>query len=80
MKKFRQTIDQQVLKAEQKWKALPEKRQRILTKIFFAVYTLVTMAAFVQIWCNAAHSKPIPIGSHISNIPVGIDINKKVPK
>ncbi|MCU7618450.1 hypothetical protein NZ698_14715 [Chryseobacterium sp. PBS4-4] len=80
MKKFRQIIDQQVLNAEQKWKALPEARQRILTKIFFAVYTLFTIAAFVQIWWSAAHSKSIPIGGHISNIPAGVNIDQKATK
>lgn len=80
MKKFRQSIDQQVLNAEQKWKALPEARQRILTKIFFAVYTLLTIAAFVQIWWSAAHCKPIPIGGHISNIPAGVNVNQKATK
>ncbi|MCY0976842.1 hypothetical protein PGH12_06715 [Chryseobacterium wangxinyae] len=80
MKKFRQTIDQQVLNAEQKWKALPEARQRILTEIFFAVYTLLTIAAFVQIWWSAAHNEPIPIGGHISNIPAGVNINQKATK
>lgn len=80
MKKFRQTIDQQILNAEQKWKALPKARQQILTKIFFAFYTLLAIAAFVQIWWSVAHSTPIPIGGHISNIPAGVNINQKTAK
>lgn len=80
MKQFRQTIDQHILNAEQKWKALPEVSQRIMTKILFAVYILLTIAAFVQIWWSAAHNNPIPIGGHISNIPAGIDNNQKAAK
>jgi hypothetical protein len=80
MKQFRQTIDQHILNAEQKWKALPEASQRIMTKILFAVYTLLTIGAFVQIWWSAAHNDPIPIGGHISNIPAGIDNNQKAAK
>lgn len=80
MKKFRKTIDQHVVNAERKWKELPEARQRIMTKIFFAVYTLLTVAAIVQIWWSAANNKPIPIGGHISNIPEGIYINQKAAK
>ena len=80
MKKFRQTIDQQVLNAEQKWEALPEARQRILTKIFFAVYTLLTITAFVQIWWSAGNGTAIPIGGHISNIPAEVNINQKAAK
>lgn len=72
MKKFRQTIDQQILNAEQKWKALPEKRQRLFTKVFMAGYTLLTVCVFVQIWVNGASGNNIPIGGHISNIPTGI--------
>lgn len=80
MQKLRQTIDRYLLNTEQKWKTLPEERQRIMTKILFAVYTLLTIAAFVQIWWSAAHSNPIPIGGHISNIPAGININQKAAK
>lgn len=72
MKKFRKNIDQYILNAEQKWKALPEKRQRLFTKVFLAGYTLLTIVVFVQIWMNGASGKNIPIGGHISNIPTGI--------
>ncbi|MBW8523801.1 hypothetical protein K0U91_01000 [Chryseobacterium chendengshani] len=72
MKKFRKTIAQYILHTEQKWKALPEKRQRLFTKVFLAGYTLLTLCVFVQIWVNGANGKNIPIGGHISNIPTGI--------
>lgn len=72
MKKFRKNIDQYILNAEQKWKALPEKRQRLFTKLFMAGYVLLTVGVFVQIWVSGTNSKSIPIGGHISNIPTGI--------
>lgn len=72
MKKFRKTVDQYIRQAEQKWKALPEKRQRQFTKVFLAAYTLLTVCVFVQIWMNGANGKNIPIGGHINNIPAGI--------
>lgn len=50
MKKLRITIDRCIEKAELQWKALPQKRQVFLTKMFFMGYVLLTLLTIFQIW------------------------------
>jgi len=71
MKKLRKTIDQFILNAELQWNAVPQKRQRLLTKVFFACYLTLTVCAFMQMRLSI-NGKHIRTGGHINNIPAKI--------
>ncbi|WP_131667095.1 hypothetical protein [Chryseobacterium taiwanense] len=72
MKKFRIRIEEYVEKAEQKWKSLPSKQQRSLTKVFFILYAILMLLTVFQLWSNSStRSNGLSVG-HINNIPKDI--------
>lgn len=73
MKKLSKIIDQYIQNVEQHWKAIPEKRQRILTKIFFSGYALLTIGIILQNWLKEGSRKNIPLG-HISTVLRGLNV------
>lgn len=74
MKKLSKIIDQYIQNVEQHWKAIPEKRQRILTKIFFSGYALLTIGIILQNWLKEGSRKNIPLGGHISTVLRGLNV------
>lgn len=69
MKKIRLKIEEFVKKAERKWKSLSTKRQRSLTKIFFAGYAIMTILTVIHLWSKDSKSRTILSVGHINNIP-----------
>lgn len=59
---------------ENQWKAIPIKKQRVLTKLFFTGYTLLTLLIFLRIWAKGIGSKDIPSIRHISTSPADLKI------
>lgn len=68
MKKIRDKIEHQILQADRKWKALPAKRQRFFTKLFFAGYTVVTLLVLISIFITTANDNNTMSISHITTI------------
>ncbi|SHF80248.1 hypothetical protein [Chryseobacterium sp. OV279] len=78
MKKIRKTIDSYIDQAEQKWKALPDNKQRMFIKIFFATYLLLSVFAFLQIRSKPANTQKIIPGTYIKGVP-SVPDRKKNP-
>jgi len=76
MKKIRKTIDRYIDQIEQKWKALPDQRQRMFTKIFFATYLLLSVFAFLQICLKPTNTQKIIPGTYIKSVPSEPDRKK----
>ncbi|SFN43247.1 hypothetical protein SAMN05421594_2784 [Chryseobacterium oleae] len=76
MKKIRKAIDSYIDQIEQKWKALPDYRQRLLTKIFFAVYLLLSVFVLLHIWLKPTNTQKILPGTSIKGVPSEPDIKK----
>lgn len=68
MKKIRDKIERWILRADQKWKALPEKRQRLLTKLFLAGYCILTILVLISIFITTANNNNTMSISHITTI------------
>lgn len=68
MKKIRDKIERWILRADQKWKALPEKRQRLLTKLFLAGYCILTILVLISIFITTANDNNTMSISHITTI------------
>lgn len=72
MKKFRKSVDQYLELLEKRWQKLPQARQVLFTKIFFAGYVALTFTVVLQLWFKGSSSdKALSLG-HINNIPKGI--------
>ncbi|SEH48004.1 hypothetical protein [Chryseobacterium culicis] len=69
MKKLRIRIVEFVQKAEGKWKSLPAKQQRSLTKIFFTAYAMLTILTVIHLWSKGSKNRTILSVGHINNIP-----------
>ncbi len=68
MKKSRDKIERWILSADQKWKALPEKRQRLFTKLFLAGYCILTILVLISIFITTANDNNTMSISHITTI------------
>lgn len=49
MKKLRDKIERYVLKAEGRWKALSVEKQKLLTKVFFGGYCMLTVIVLIHV-------------------------------
>jgi len=68
MKKLRDKIEHQVLKAEVYWKALSLKKQRLATKVFFGSYVFLTLIVLINILISTGKkNNTMPI-NHIDGI------------
>lgn len=76
MEKFRRKIDSYVHRLENRWNTLPPKRQRMFTKLFLVVYTLITVFSLFYIWSGKSNSLSI---HHINGIPKSITIKNTAP-
>ncbi len=68
MNKLRDKIEQYVLKAEDHWKVLPVERQRLLTKIFFGCYVLLTTIIMVNVCISTSQRSNTMSIDHIEGI------------
>ncbi|MBW7674254.1 hypothetical protein [Chryseobacterium chendengshani] len=68
MKKIRDIIERHILKADQKWKALPAKRQRLMTTLFFGCYAVLTIVVLVSIVFSTGNKNSIMSITHITSI------------
>lgn len=68
MKKIRDKIERWILGADQKWKALPEKRQRLFTKLFLVGYTVLTILVLISIFITTANDTNTMSINHITTI------------
>lgn len=75
MKKFRIKIEQYIQTTDNHWKTLSVRKQRSLTKLFMAIYGLLTLLTLTYIWFETAIGDNILSISHIQGIPQNV-INK----
>lgn len=68
MNKLRHKIEHYVLKAEDHWKVLPVERQRLLTKIFFGGYVLLTAVVIVNVCISSSQRDNAMSIDHIEGI------------
>ncbi|WP_313002801.1 MULTISPECIES: hypothetical protein [Chryseobacterium] len=74
MKKLTLQIDRWIEKTESQWKAIPIKKQRVLTKLFFTGYILLTILVIIRIWAKGTGSTDILLIRHISTAPADLKI------
>ncbi|UTG62099.1 hypothetical protein J2O09_03830 [Elizabethkingia anophelis] len=68
MKRIRDKIEYYALKADNRWKILPVKRQRLLTKLFFGGYALLTLLVIVSICISTSQRNNEISINHIDGI------------
>jgi hypothetical protein len=68
MKKLRDKIGYYVLKAENHWKVLPTERQRLLTKVFFGGYVLLTVIVIINVFISTGRRGNTMSIDHIDGI------------
>ncbi|QQQ28904.1 hypothetical protein [Chryseobacterium indoltheticum] len=68
MKKIRDKVEHWILSADQKWKALPQKWQRLFTKLFLAGYTVLTILVLISIFVTTANDNNTMSIGHITTI------------
>ncbi|MGG7468665.1 hypothetical protein ACVVIH_07170 [Chryseobacterium arthrosphaerae] len=68
MKKIRDKVEHWILSADQKWKTLPQKRQRLFTMLFLAGYTVLTILVLISIFITTANDNNTMSISHITTI------------
>lgn len=68
MKRIRDTIEYYTLQADNHWKSLPVKRQRLLTKLFFGGYALLTLLVIVSICISTSQRNNEISINHIDGI------------
>lgn len=76
MKKIRDNIQHHILCADRKWKALPKNRQRLLTKLCFACYAVLTLLALVSIVISTGNKTNTMLIDHIRTISDHISVEK----
>lgn len=78
MKKIKDKIEHHILCADRKWKALPEKRQRLFTKLFFTGYAILTVMVLGSIVVSTGSKTNIMLIDHISTISDHSSVEKAV--
>ncbi|SMO72017.1 hypothetical protein SAMN06265171_105189 [Chryseobacterium rhizoplanae] len=68
MKTIIHTIQCYALWVDRKWKFLPVKRQRILTKFFLVGYTVLTILMIVSICASTGNKTNTMFIGHVSTI------------
>lgn len=68
MKRIRDKIEYYALQADNRWKILPVKRQRLLTKLFFGGYALLTLLVIVSICISTGQRNNEISINHINGI------------
>jgi hypothetical protein len=78
MKKIKDKIEHHILCTDRKWKALPEKRQRYFTKLFFTGYTVLTVLVLINICMSTGNKTNTMLIDHISTISNHSSVEKAV--
>lgn len=68
MKKLRDKIEHYVLEVENHWKVLPVAKQRLLTKIFFSGYALLTVIVIINVFISTSQRSNTMSIHHIDGI------------
>ena len=68
MKKLRDKIERYVFTTENFWKALSVKKQRLLTKVFFGGYCLLTVIVLIHVIVSTGQKSNIISIDHINGI------------
>lgn len=68
MKKVRDTIEHYVLEVENHWKVLPVAKQRLLTKVFFGSYVLLTIIVIISVFISTNQRSNTMSINHIDGI------------
>ena len=68
MKRIRDKIEYYALQADNRWKILPVKRQRLFTKLFFGGYALLTLLVMVSICISTVQRNNEILINHIDGI------------
>lgn len=68
MKKLRDKIERYVFTTENYWKALSVKKQRLLTKVFFGGYCLLTVIVLIHIIVSTGQKSNTISIDHIDGI------------
>ena len=68
MKRIRDKIEYYALQADHHWKILPVKRQKLLTKLFFRGYALLTLLVIVSICISTSQRNNEISIDHIDGI------------
>ncbi|WP_120233076.1 hypothetical protein AAEU33_20075 [Chryseobacterium sp. Chry.R1] len=68
MKKLRDKIEHYVLEVENHWKVLPVAKQRLLTKIFFGGYALLTVIVIINVFISTSQRSNTMSIHHIDGI------------
>lgn len=68
MKKIRDKIEHYVLKMENHWKVLPIAKQRLLTKVFFGGYVLLTIIVIINVFISTGQRRNTISINHIDGI------------
>lgn len=68
MKRIRDKIEYYALQADNRWKILPVKRQRLLTKLFFGGYALLTLLVIISICISTSQRNNEISINHIDGI------------
>ncbi|GAB3422297.1 hypothetical protein [Niabella aquatica] len=66
MKKLRKNMDRYFDKLDDRWRALPVRKQHQYTLYFFVGYLLLTAGVVLKVWYDAGKSDDIVI-EHIEN-------------
>lgn len=68
MKKLRNKIEHFVLTTENHWKSLSVAKQRLLTKVFFGGYCLLTVIVLINVIVSTGHRSNTISILHIDGI------------
>jgi hypothetical protein len=70
MKNLRTNISEWFNRLDERWQALPVRKQHRYTLCFFTGYLLLTMGVIFKVWLDTARSDNDMVIKHIEN-PVG---------
>jgi hypothetical protein len=67
MKKFRENMNRYFDKLDERWRALPLRKQHQYTLYFFVGYLLLTAGVIFKVWYDTAKSDNDMVIEHIEN-------------
>ncbi len=76
MKKLRKQLEEHLDKLDEKWQALPIKKQRLYILLFFILYALLSIGIIFKVSRGLKNNTKTVTIEHIEN-PIGNDHSKK---
>jgi len=76
MKKLRKRLEEHLDKLDEKWRALPIKKQRLYILLFFILYALLSIGIIFKVSRDLKYNTKTVAIEHIEN-PIGNDNSKK---